>query len=213
MRTPARRRRLRTATALLLPAALLLAACAGTEPEPAGSPTPRATASATPSATPSPTPTPDAGTGDPEAAEDVPWDNPTEGTAADGSWLTATDLRTGSHEGFDRVVLELSGTGSPGFLAHRSAVAVEDPTGDTLDLEGEGYLGVVVTGLASPPEGGLAAGTAVPGISVVTGAEFSGVFEGESQLWLGLTDPEAPYRVFTLTNPTRLVIDVQRSMA
>lgn len=213
MRTPARRR-LRTATAVLLPAALLLAACAGTEPEPAGSPTPRATASATPSATPSPTPTtPEAGTGDPEAAEDVPWDNPTEGTAADGSWLTATDLRTGSHEGFDRVVLELSGTGSPGFLAHRSAVAVEDPTGDTLDLEGEGYLGVVVTGLASPPEGGLAAGTAVPGISVVTGAEFSGVFEGESQLWLGLTDPEAPYRVFTLTNPTRLVIDVQRSMA
>ena len=48
---------------------------------------------------------------------------------------------------------------------------------------------------------------------VVTVAEFTGTFEGQTQVFLGLTDPEAPYRVFLLADPLRLVVDVQRSMA
>ena len=53
----------------------------------------------------------------------------------------------------------------------------------------------------------------IRGGTVVTAAEFTGTFEGQTQVFLGLTDPEAPYRVFLLADPLRLVVDVQRSMA
>ncbi|NKY07504.1 hypothetical protein HF998_11060, partial [Cellulomonas hominis] len=115
-----------------------------------------------------------------------------------------------------RVVVDLGGVGTPGWHVERQAAAVEDPTGDTLDLGGEGVLAVYVTGLGYPYDTGveeLPAGTRTPGGTVVTGAEFTGTFEGQTQVFLGLTDPEAPYRVFLLQDPLRLVVDVQRSMA
>lgn len=208
-RTPALRILAGTAAAMTL-----LAACATGESDPVASvasPAPVPTTTATESPDPSAAPTAPA---DDSAESDVPWDSPTDGVAASAdAALTATDLRIGSQLGYDRIVVEFSGTGTPGWLAARSATAVEDPTGRSVDLEGEGYLAVIASGLTTPPDGGIDPGTTTPGNTVVTGSEFTGVFEGESQIWLGLTDPEAPYRVFTLENPTRLVIDVQRSMA
>lgn len=185
---------------------LLLAGC-GTVDEPA--------APTSPTVTSAPIPTASAtadGSADP--SEDLPWDDSSEGAAAPGSALTATGLSTETPEGYDRVVLELSGTGTPGWLATRSATAVENPTGETLEMSGEGYLAVVVTGLTQPEsDTALDAGTIGDGGTVVTGTEFTGVFEGEAQLWLGLSDPDAPYRIHVLNDPTRLVVDVQRSMA
>ncbi|WP_263120053.1 hypothetical protein [Cellulomonas sp. RIT-PI-Y] len=192
----------------------LLAACATGESVPVASDAstaPVPTTTATETAAPSASPTAPA---EDSAESDVPWDSPTDGVAASAdAALTATDLRIGSQLGYDRIVVEFSGTGTPGWLSARSATAVEDPTGQSVDLESEGYLAVIASGLTTPPDGGIDPGTTTPGNSVVTGSEFTGVFEGEAQIWLGLADPEAPYRVFTLENPTRLVIDVQRSMA
>lgn len=218
-------RRMRILRAALVPrtavgvvaAVLVLTACANGETESAG---PSVTDPPAPvaSTTPPPAPTTPADhadqPADDSAESDVPWDSPTDGVAASAdAALTATGLRIGSQLGYDRIVVEFSGTGTPGWLAARSATAVEDPTGRSVDLEGEGYLAVIASGLTTPPDGGIGPGTTTPGNSVVTGSEFTGVFEGESQIWLGLADPEAPYRVFTLEDPTRLVIDVQRSMA
>ncbi|GIG25302.1 AMIN-like domain-containing (lipo)protein [Cellulomonas denverensis] len=197
--------------------ATLIAGCGGNDPEP-GAPTSTSTGPA-PTATTAPAPEPSdtASPGDlpsDEAADSAaPWDDPTGAASSADAQLTATALRTGAQVGYDRVVLEFTGQGTPGWTAHRSNTAVEDPTGELAPIEGEGYLLIVASGLLTPPDGGLPAGSTAPGISVVTGASFTGVFEGESQLWIGLTAPDAPYRVFTLTNPTRLVIDVQRSMA
>jgi hypothetical protein len=201
----------------------LVAACGGGEPA-AGptSPEPTASAATTAPATPSPAPTP-AGTTGP-ADEDAQADAtaPEFGTpsadaepSADAS-LTVTGLRSGAQLGYDRVVVDLAGTGTPGWHIERTATAVEDPTGDAVDLGGDGVLSVYVTGLGYPYETGqteLAVGTRISGPTVVTGAEYTGTFEGQAQVFLGLTDPEAPYRAFLLQDPLRLVIDVQRSMA
>lgn len=203
-------------------AALALVAACGSDEPAVGPSSPEPTATATAPVTPSPAPTPARTTG--PADEDAQADAtaPEFGTAAvdaepsaDAS-LTVTGLRVGTHTGYDRVVVDLAGTGTPGWHVERAATAVEDPTGDVVDLEGDGVLVVYVTGLGYPFETGqteLAVGTRTPGGTVVTGAEFTGTFEGQTQVFLGLIDPEAPYRAFLLQDPLRLVIDVQRSMA
>lgn len=197
-----------TRRALPVTAVLVLALAACGSADESAAPTssaPAVTATATPTAS---------ATADADATDHLPWDDSTEGGAAPDSALTATGLSTETPEGYDRVVLELSGTGAPGWLATRSATAVENPSGDPLDLSADGYLAVVVTGLTQPEnEDALNAGTTGDAGTVVTGTEFTGVFEGEAQLWLGLSDPQAPYRIHVLSNPTRLVVDVQHAMA
>lgn len=203
-------------------AALALVAACGTADSPddtAGSPSsgPTVTVSPEPDPTPSAEPT---GT-DPEedaAAEAAApeFDSTVDTEASAGALLTVTGLRLGTHEGYDRVVVDLGGTGTPGWFAARAESAVEDPTGETIDLDGDGVLAITVTGLGYPADTGveeLPVGTRTAGGTVVTGAEFTGTFEGQTQVFLGLTDPEAPYRVFLLEDPVRLVVDVQRSMA
>lgn len=196
----------------------LVVACGGPgEPAPTATPDARPSASATPGPAVEPAPTPTA-TPLPDAGADAT--TPEFGATADAepsadARLTVTGLRTGSHEGYDRVVVDLGGAGTPGWHVERQPAAVEDPTGETLDLGGEGVLAVYVTGLGYPFETGveeLPAGTRTPGGTVVTAAEFTGTFEGQTRVFLGLTDPEAPYRVLLLTDPLRLVVDVQRSM-
>ncbi|WP_454051421.1 AMIN-like domain-containing (lipo)protein [Cellulomonas sp. Marseille-Q8402] len=198
----------------------LVAACASGEETPEGTASSSApAASATATADPAPSPSGSA-TGDGTAADDAEADAaaPAFGSTADGeasadALLSVTGLRLGTHDAYDRVVVDLGGTGTPGWHAERAATAVEDPTGETVDLGGAGVLALTVTGLGYPYDTGqteLGVGTRTPAGTVVTGAEFTGTFEGQTQIFLGLTDPEAPYRVFLLQDPLRLVVDVQR---
>lgn len=218
MTGPARRPLLAGSAAAAL---ALLTACAGAGgPEPGPSwPVPSASPSGSPSASPS-TPGPSATAGaDPSAPSGA--GGPASGTGTDAepsadALLTVTALRTGTHPGYDRVVVELEGTGTPGWHVERAPVAVEDPTGDTVDLGGEGVLVLYLTGLGYPQDTGvaeLAPGTRAPGGTVVTAVELTGTFEGQTQVFLGLTDPQAPYEVSLLRDPLRVVVDVQRSMA
>jgi len=201
-------------------AVLALVAACGTSAG-SGSEDPTASAAATTPATtasPSASPVP---TGTTPADEESEAGAPDFGTTADAeasadALLTVTGVRLGTHTGFDRVVVDLAGTGTPGWQVVRSKTATEDPTGEAVDLGGDGVLTVFVRGIGLPSDTGvteLAPGTVGPGGTVVTGTEYSGTFEGQVQVFLGLTDPEAPYRAFLLQDPLRLVVDVQRSMA
>jgi hypothetical protein len=207
--------------AAVLAAALLLAGCAGTSGDEDAPPSPSTSPSRT--AAPSPAPSPSAsapaeGTDDGTTDAAAPdWATPsTDGEPSADARLTVTDIRVGAHEGFDRVVVDLAGTGTPGWHAQVDPQAVVDPTGEVLDLGGEAALTVYLTGMGYPFETGateLAAGTVTPGVTVVTGVGFDGTFEGQSPVYVGLSAADAPFRVFVLTDPTRLVVDVQRSMA
>ena len=130
-----------------------------------------------------------------------------------GEWdLVLADVRVGSHEGFDRVVLEFTGTGSPGWVANYVDEAVQDGSGETVALAGDSVLDVYARGTTYPSEDGeqyagprrieSAAGGAIAEVFVV------GTFEGDTQVFVAVDGEAAPFRVFALADPARLVVDV-----
>ncbi len=205
-----------TGTALVV--ALLAAGCAsgaGTATDTTSSVSASATetpAVPTPSATPSGTAGADEDPGD-DAGADVAYGSTADADPSADALLTVTDLRTGSHDDYDRVVIDLAGTGTPGWHAEVGTEAVEDPTGDSVDVGGSAVLTLYLTGIGLPSDTGeteLAAGTVVAGGDAITAAEFSGTFEGQAQVFVGLADATAQFRVLLLQDPLRVVIDVQR---
>lgn len=133
------------------------------------------------------------------------------GAATIGDAQEITGVRTGTHDGFDRVVLDLTGDEvGLGWYAAFTDQVFHDPTGEPLDVAGQTYLQLGVRGIdwiVDSPE--RYAGDPVPGGgTVVEEVVFGGLFEGQQQIVLGLTEQTA-YRVFALSDPSRIVIDVQ----
>jgi hypothetical protein len=197
------------AIAVLAVAALTTAAC-GADDEPGGAPSTTTTV-ATPSETPSATPS-DAGAPTEEPAP-VPFPADTAEDRSDssaGAALTVTGVTTGQHDGYDRVVFELAGTGTPGWIAAYVDQAVDDPQDDVLDLAGDAVLQVVLTGLQMP-EGAAPqpAPLLTPDYAVLREVNLRGWFEGQQSAFLGLAEAGHPFRVFALTDPTRVVVDVR----
>jgi hypothetical protein len=132
------------------------------------------------------------------------------GAGAEGQEIV--DVRTGVHEGYDRVVLDLSGDQPElGWYVSFVDEAVEDPSGLPLDVDGDAFLQVAVRGIdwtsESPDryDGGPVEGA---GTEVVEEVVLGGLFEAQQQIVIGL-DEETAFRVFPLSDPARIVIDVQ----
>ncbi|CAM2741230.1 hypothetical protein ACSL103130_00475 [Actinomyces slackii] len=135
--------------------------------------------------------------------------------AAPDSQLTITDVRSGWHEdeGYDRVVVEFAGQGTPGWMAPQWVDQATTPgKGDPISIEGQYILVITGTGAAAVPD----AQTEYSGPTDITvdgtgirAAHIDAPFEGEYQIVLG-TDTQ-DFRIFTLDSPTRLVIDVLRN--
>lgn len=128
--------------------------------------------------------------------------------------LLVTDVRLGAHEGFDRVVLDLEGSGVPGWRVRYEDNPALDGSGAPVDLAGTHTLVVTVTGTRYPEEGEDAYDPGqllvrADGLDVVTEVLRVAPFEGQLDVFVG-TRGEAPFRAFTLQNPTRLVVDVAR---
>ena len=123
-----------------------------------------------------------------------------------------TDVRVGTHDGYDRVVFEFD-NGIPEFrLEEATPPLLQDPSGLEMDVDGNAFLRLVMQG-----------GTAISpdGVETYTGPndftpEFprlaelvsAGDFEAVSSWYIGLSET-ACVRVLTLTGPSRLVIDLE----
>lgn len=204
-------------------AALALAACGNDgEPTPSTStnpppvvtePTTDASPTEEPSASPEPSTDTPTDTPDPEEPTDAPAFGPA-GTAQSaepsGDLLLPVGLRVGDHEGFDRVVVELAGEGVPGWQVEYVDEAIEDGRGERVDVDGEAILAVSVSGTRYPDEGEehYVPGEPLEGPDVIDEVHYLGTFEGLTQLFIGVDDGPADYRVFTLADPARLVIDI-----
>jgi len=147
----------------------------------------------------------------------VPGDaGPKRGEASPGAGLTVTGVRLGSHDGFDRVVYDLGGSGTPGWIVGYTERAVQDGSGRELDIAGDSVLEVRITGSAYPFDSGVtpyagpdpATDPAVPGIA---GVSTPLVFEGVSQSFIGVTGEQPAFSVSALSSPTRLVVDIATS--
>ncbi|WP_029253762.1 AMIN-like domain-containing (lipo)protein [Paraoerskovia marina] len=220
------RRTARLAAAVALTGAVLAASgCSDDQAAPEPTATGTATSSVAEDTEPAPTtqdadeteqdaPTDDATTEDDDS--DVPFPATTAVDTSDASGdaaLTVTDIRVGVHDGYDRVVLDLGGTGTPGWRAEYVDSAVQDGSGVELDVEGEAILQVTVTGSAYPMDSGQEEypgpdRVAAAGTAVLEEVRYDHIFEGQTQVFVGV-DAEVPFRVFSLEDPTRVVIDLR----
>ena len=199
----------RGVTALLstIAAIPLLAGCATDRSDGANS------APATGETTSSPTPTSETSTSTnpttdrPAFAEDTGRQSG-EGSGAAG--LVLIDVRVAEAEGFDRIVLEFSGTGTPGWVVNYVDEAVLDGSGEVVALGGSATLDIYASGTTWPaPDyySGPSQFTPENG-GDVSDAYVGGTFEGYTQVLAGIDGDPVPFRVFALTAPSRLVIDV-----
>ena len=207
----------------LAAAALLLAACgtdtsptsasdATTSPSPEASETSPGTPSASPSDSPSESPSASAESPSPAPAPDgPPFPESTDPQTAEpsGEWdLQLVDVRVGEHDGFDRVVLELSGTATPGWGVAWSDEAVAEGSGDVVPLEGDHVLTISASGTALPEPGSFEVPARLGPAGAVAEVQVNGWFEGYTQVFAGVEGEERPFRVFTLADPPRLVVDI-----
>lgn len=157
------------------------------------------------------------------ATSEAPTDDPTDGGPAfaestalqfaenSGEWdLVLTGVRVAEGEGFDRIVLEFTGTGTPGWTVNYVDEAVLDGSGDVVELGGDTFLDIYASGTTWPaadyysgpqqfePENG----------GHVDDVYVAGTFEGYTQVLAGIGGDRVPFRVFALSDPSRLVVDV-----
>ncbi|WJY97781.1 AMIN-like domain-containing (lipo)protein [Corynebacterium fournieri] len=127
--------------------------------------------------------------------------------------LKIEGIRAGSHDGYDRVVVDFSGTGQPNVLAGYNADPRQQASGYPLVPAGNAYFDLIIQGVPqsmSLDEADIAksdpAGVAAGGIAEIADG---GVFEANAQYVIGL-DAKRPYHLYMLDNPTRLVVDFQK---
>jgi hypothetical protein len=123
-------------------------------------------------------------------------------------------VRTGAQTGYDRVVFDFSGA-LPGAESVEYVAALHaDGSGAPVSVRGTAFLRVVFSvaeahnadGSASFPQGRRID----PGLTSLQEVALLGDFEGYVTFGIGLAG-KVGFRVFELSNPTRVVIDVART--
>ncbi|MCA0145874.1 hypothetical protein [Blastococcus sp. LR1] len=146
-------------------------------------------------------------------AADFPGDTePDTENASGDARVTVSDVRLAAQDGFDRIVFDLGGAGTPGWNVQYVEDPIEPGRGEPVQLEGGAVLQVEITGAGYPFETGIdefsSAGTVTAaGTGSVTEIEFLATFEGVTTAFVG-TQAEAPFRVYLLENPMRVVVEV-----
>jgi hypothetical protein len=199
-------------TAGLVAALALLAGCGGTTGTVDAAATAGVPAPSTATATSSEPSASASGSEPASASASAPADTaPDVADAVEPSGLTVTAVRAARHEGFDRVVFELAGSGTPGWRVEYVDTAAAQGSGDDVDVPGTATLQVSLQGVSYPYESGAAevgrGPVPVSGTEHVAGVVYDGTFEGAAQAWIG-SDAAAPFRVYSLTAPSRVVVEV-----
>jgi hypothetical protein len=127
---------------------------------------------------------------------------------------TLTDVRAGRHSGFDRVVFEFRGA-VPEHRIRYVDQLVQDGSGKPVSVAGTADLEVVFRGANAHTDDGTP--TISPrrfstGLPAVKEIAQIGDFEAVVTYGIGV-DRKRPLKVSTLSNPSRLVIDVSTTGA
>lgn len=123
-----------------------------------------------------------------------------------------TNIRTGKHDNFERIVLDMNGL--PGnYISRETADVTNCGSGNPVPLQGAEIVETMIYGAATYDENFDPTYTGprnfVPqGLTNVKGVAITCDFEATLGIAVGYDDPGSWHKVFTLTNPDRLVIDV-----
>ncbi len=126
-----------------------------------------------------------------------------------GDQVELYSLRTGCHPTFDRVVLR-GRFGTPAYDVRYVTRIVEDGSGDPVPLLGTRRIRVLLRDSRGHTEDGtesLLPAVRTPRCPNLRQVKVAGDFEGQVSLGLGLRR-RTGFRVFRLTGPTRVVVDV-----
>jgi len=173
---------------------------------------PSATPTQTPSATPTPSVTPPV-TASPEPTDalgpftcSLPLTRA--GTAAGAQQGDPTDVRVGTHDGYDRIVFEYSGSATPTLTIETvQPPFTHDPSDLPMTVAGSAFLRIKLEGVLM---GGYTGATDFkPNYPALVELAQQGDFEGIQTWIVGLTKTSC-VRVIQLNDPTRLVIDIEQ---
>ncbi|MFI7483535.1 hypothetical protein ACH9EU_14105 [Kocuria sp. M1R5S2] len=127
-----------------------------------------------------------------------------------------TNVRSGRHECFDRLVVDLDGDVA-GYSVRYVPSVHQDGSGNLVPLRGGAFLSVVVNAPSYDEDGNATYTPAdqeelvyVTGYDTFRQVAWAGSFEGRTTLGLGVR-ARLPFRVFVLEGPcdgSRVVIDV-----
>jgi hypothetical protein len=147
--------------------------------------------------------------GEPDAGPTASGDYPRSGSDP----ASLADVRTEGHEGFDRVVVELSGAEVPSYRVAAVEPPIERDDGDgTAPVAGEAFLEIRLSPASVLDASGSRSYEGPDRIPVADGAVVievvrTGGTEGPLTFTVGLMSA-APFAVDVLDNPTRLVVDI-----
>jgi len=120
---------------------------------------------------------------------------------------TLTGIRVGKHDGFDRIVFDLSSDGAPCYWVGFDANPIQDGSGNPIDMGGYQAIRVSINGL------GPDFPTIAPGYSAklegphVKRAFFDTFFEGTATNFIAVPNGAAEYAVSV--QPGKLIVDVR----
>ncbi|MDQ2854101.1 MAG: hypothetical protein M3R32_04495 [Chloroflexota bacterium] len=212
----------RSAGALALIVIVALAACtssgsssasAGQSGSASASVSAEASTSASASGTAAPSPSSGAAASDGPTGSLLPFAcTPTVAVAATTDRAQITDVRVGTHAGYDRVTFEFA-SGIPDVqIAGVLPPFYKDPSGQALAVAGTAFLKVTMHGGTKVSPSGAVTYTGStnfsPGFGRLQQLVEGGDFEAVSTWYLGLNGGGC-IRVLTLAGPSRLVIDIQ----
>jgi hypothetical protein len=126
-----------------------------------------------------------------------------------------TDVRTGTHDGYDRVVFEFADGLPEASLERAEPPFTQDASGMLIEVQGESFLRLILRGGTKQTEEGTSSydgptefETGYPAlVHLIEGGDF----EAQSTWYFGLAS-ESCVRVLTLTDggTARLVIDIEQ---
>lgn len=122
------------------------------------------------------------------------------------------DLRFAPHRRFDRVVIDIDGR-IPGGRAHYARRFTHDGSGEPVPIGGRSGIALSLSpARAHDRSGNVYRGPRVarPHLRTLKALAFTGDFEGVVSFGFALTH-RAPYRIFFLHEPERLVIDFKHA--
>lgn len=206
----------RTGAALLcLALSGSLAACTD---DPAGTPVSSQTVApgtVAPSPQTAPSPSADAEPTEVSAAAPFAADTSLDEQEPTGGPLTVRAVRVARQSGYDRVVFELAGkvAGAPGWRVEYVDPATAQGSGKEVSVRGAFTLQVMISGTGYPMDTGVAEVKDDPAVpadaDLVEQVVLGAVYEGQYESFIG-TSRRAPFRVFRLADPARVVVDLRR---
>ena len=123
------------------------------------------------------------------------------------------DMRLGAQGTFDRVVLQLDGPDIPGWDVQYVDTPIGDPSGAAVDVSGDAVLQVLLHPVAYPEDGqdpyDGPPTVRISGTESVDEVVLSSIFEGQLQAFVGVHGGRQPFRVYGMSDPSRVVIEVQ----